>query len=330
MAEGQPTGADLVSGTTNGNTLPTYPAAHQDTKITFGAGVALTSGVVYAIVIRSQGSGAANNAYWDIDNGVSDIYAGGKGFTSTVSGSSWSDLGNQDCWFKTYTGAGFNVLRDNHTFADTGTPGVAFRDTLWKAQTFTATSSYTITAVNLELSRAAGATPGTITASIRATEGPGKATDPAPVDDQEDIHIAGRFEINTLDWDAPADETPDYLVYFRAEGGDWVLQETITDDSTSHTMSSDLRASLRYYSVYEWRVDTRENAVTTTGDTWTFISQVSPDFTDYSRKSDYNADKVWQPGTGWVDSNTFEFAGGGSYKERVVIVGHNVIYFGDL
>ena len=95
-------------------------------------------------------------------------------------------------------------------------------------------------------------------------------------------------------------------------------------------MSTALRASLGYYSVYEWRVDTRESGVTTTGDTWTFISQVSPDFTAYTRKSDYDADKVWQPGTGWVDPTTFEFAGGGSYKERVVVVGHNVIYFGDL
>jgi hypothetical protein len=332
MAAGDPTGPDLASGTIDGNTLPEYPTPHQNVKITFGAGTALTAGVVYAIVVRATGSGLANYAYWDIDAGLSDDYAGGKGFTSTESGSSWSNLGNQDFYFKAYTGAGFNVLRDNHTFADTGTPGGEFTDTIWKAQTFTATSSYTITAVNLELSRKAGSSPGTITVSIRATEGgaPGKAQNPTPSDNQGNIDIAGVDRITKLQWAAPEGETPDYLVYFRAGGGSWVLYDTITDDSTEYELSDDILNALRYYSIYEWRVDTRENGVTTTGDTWTFISEVSMSFTDYSRRSDYDADKVWQPGTGWVDPNTFEFAGGGSYKERVVVVGHNVIYFGDI
>ena len=164
------------------------------------------------------------------------------------------------------------------------------------------------------------------------TVAPGKATNPTPTDDQEDTAIAGSLRITTLTWNAPTDETPDYLVYFRASGGAWVLQETITDDSTSHTLSSDILDSLAYYSIYEWRVDTYDGVteLTTTGDTWTFISQVSPQYTDYTRRSDYDADKVWQPGTGWVDINTFAYTGGGRFKGRVLVVGHKVLYFGDL
>ncbi len=159
---------------------------------------------------------------------------------------------------------------------------------------------------------------------------PGKATTPVPTDDQEDLEITGKDNLKQLTWVTPVGETPDFLVYFRAQGGAWVLQETITDDSTSHTLSTTVLDAFSYYSIYEWRVDTRNDAGTTTGDTWTFITIPSPQFTDYTRKSDYNADQVWQPGTGWVDPNTFEFAGGGSYKERIVVVGHQVIYFGDL
>ena len=109
-----------------------------------------------------------------------------------------------------------------------------------------------------------------------------------------------------------------------------MLQETITDDSTSHTLSSTILDAFSYYSIYEWRVDTRESGLTTTGDTWTFISQESPQYTDYTRRSDYDADKVWQPGIGWVDINTFAYTGGGRFKGRVLVIGHKVIYFGDL
>lgn len=170
----------------------------------------------------------------------------------------------------------------------------------------------------------------TAVAIVDYITGPGKAWNPGPTDDQEDIAIIGRTSINTLTWNTPTNETPDFLVYYRAEGGAWVLQDTITDDSTSYTLSSAIRSALAYYSIYEWRVDTREAGLTTTGDTWTFITQTSPQYTSYTRRSDYDADKVWQPGTGWVDPNTFEYTGGGRYKGRVLVIGHQVLYFGAL
>ena len=170
----------------------------------------------------------------------------------------------------------------------------------------------------------------TAAATVDYITGPGKAWNPSPTDDQEDIAIIGRTRINTLTWNAPTDETPDYLVYFRAYGGTWALQETITDDSTSHTLSASVRNSLTYYSTYEWRVDTRDDVGTTTGDTWTFVSQQEGSWTDFDRPSDYDEDKVWEPGTGWVDIDSFEYTGGGRFKGRVLVIGHKVLYFGDI
>ncbi len=169
-----------------------------------------------------------------------------------------------------------------------------------------------------------------VDSTVGALALPGKATTPAPTDDQEDIEITGKDNIKQLTWVTPDGETPDFLIYFRAQGGAWVLQETITDNSTSHTLSSTVLDTFSYYSIYEWRVDTRNDGGTTTGDTWTFISQKSTQFTDYTRRSDYDADKVWQPGTGWVDIDSFEYTGGGRFKGRVLVIGHQVLYFGDI
>lgn len=163
-----------------------------------------------------------------------------------------------------------------------------------------------------------------------ATPPPGKATTPTPTDNQDGLLITGKDNLKQLAWVAPTDETPDYKVYFRSQGGSWVLQETITDDSTSHTLSSDILNTFSYYSIYEWRVDTVGDGGTTTGDTWTFITQQNSQFTNYTRRSDYDEDKIWEPGTGWVAPNTFEYTGGGRYKGRVVVIGHKIIYFGDI
>ena len=161
---------------------------------------------------------------------------------------------------------------------------------------------------------------------------PTKASNPTPTDDQEDILIAGKDKLTQLTWDVGAGEAPYSLVYFRAQGDSWVLQETITNGSTSHNLSSNILNTLAYYSIYEWRVDTYNPGVelTTTGDTWTFISQQSPQYTDYTRRSDYDEDKVWEPGTGWVDIDSFEYTGGGRFKGRVLVIGHKVLYFGDI
>ena len=326
MAVGDPTGADLVSGTTDGDTIATQ-ISWEEREISLGAGVALTNGTKYAIVVRAP-SAIANIIFWDAR--TDNPYANGVKYESSDSGGSWAEITGADCYFQTKASA---VVKDDGSFVNDFPIGGAdedFYDVYWTAQTFIASSAYTITSVILRFSRLFGFSPGTITVSIRATVDPGKATTPTPTDDQEGLLIAGKDQLKLLQWEAPSGETPDYLVYFRAEGESWELQETITDDSTEHTLSDAVLDALVYYSIYEWRVDTREGGVTTTGDIWTFISQYSSTFTDFNRRSDYDADQVWQPGVGWVDINSFEFTGGGRYKGRVLVVGHKVIFFGDL
>lgn len=318
MAVGDPTGADLASGTTDGDTLP--QGTYEEREITFGAGIELTSGVKYAIVVRA----ATTDLWWMNDSG--NPYANGDHYESADAGSSWSEKSGIDCWFQTKASA---VVKDSITFTTATAETMGGND--WAAQTFIASSTYTITSVVLKMTRFPFTTPGIVTVGIRATAGPGKTTTPAPTDDQENLLIAGKDQLKLLQWEAPSGETPDYKVYFRAEGGSWVLQETITDDSTEHTISSTVLDALAYYSIYEWRVDTVEEGATTTGDTWTFITTYAPgQWTQYPRRSDYDADKVWLPGTGWVSINTFEGTGGGRYKNRVLVVGHKVIYYGDL
>jgi len=135
-----------------------------------------------------------------------------------------------------------------------------------------------------------------------------------------------------------------YQVYFKIPGGDWVNVENTYE--TSHKLSDELQAVLDYFSVYQWRVDTydTETGLTTTGDTWTFVSQNHYLFTEQIRRSDYNENYVWDPGINewnseteewnpaigeWVNINDFGYTGGGRYNNRIVVVGHNCIYFGD-
>ena len=121
-----------------------------------------------------------------------------------------------------------------------------------------------------------------------------------------------------------------YQTYFKIPGGDWVhLEDTY---ETSYELSDEFQAALDYFSIYQWRVDTYDDVteLTTTGDTWTFISQKSHSFTIFTRRSDYDEDLVWQPTVGWVNIDDFEYTGGGRLKNRVVVVGHGVVYFGDI
>lgn len=84
-----PTGSDLCSGVTNGDTLPEYPPHYigEWREITLGIGTLLTSGTLYAIVLRP----AANSLYWEADDGGS--YAGGNGaWSQSDAGITWATL----------------------------------------------------------------------------------------------------------------------------------------------------------------------------------------------------------------------------------------------
>ncbi len=122
-----------------------------------------------------------------------------------------------------------------------------------------------------------------------------------------------------------------YQIYLKIPGGNFTLIDNTYDlELAIPTAIQDL---LVYFSIYEWRVDTYDDVteLTTTGDTWTFISQKAPfSYTIFTRRSDYNPNLIWQTTVGWVNIEDFEYTGGGRYKNRVVVVGHKVVYFGDI
>lgn len=111
-----------------------------------------------------------------------------------------------------------------------------------------------------------------------------------------------------------------YKVYFREEGEDWVHEGDTYD---TEFFVANLTPTLCNFSIYEWRVDTYddETELTTTGDTWTFITIYSTNF-PHERRSDYDPEKIWDEDTGtWIDPEDSEITGGGEYKQQLIVVG---------
>jgi len=94
---GQPTGPDLCSGTTNGNTLPTG-SPYEWREITLGGGYWLSAGTQYAIVVRATGGDASNYVCWRADS--TPTYGGGMLLLSSNSGSSWTSAASYDLMFE--------------------------------------------------------------------------------------------------------------------------------------------------------------------------------------------------------------------------------------
>lgn len=94
---GKPTGADIVSGTTDGDTLPSSGSGAWR-EITFGSTTALTSGTTYAIVIRATSAGGDSQVRLRYDANPSE-YDGGAAVISDDSGASWT-IGTGDLMFE--------------------------------------------------------------------------------------------------------------------------------------------------------------------------------------------------------------------------------------
>ncbi len=105
-----PTGGDLTSGTTNGNTLPTSELTPEWREVTL-TDYALSAGTEYAIVVRALSGSSANAGNWNDDFG--GTYSGGIGLRSSNSGSTWASIGS-DLGFETYSG-GPTSLSTHHT-----------------------------------------------------------------------------------------------------------------------------------------------------------------------------------------------------------------------
>lgn len=261
MAIGDPTGDDLCVGTTNGETLPTF-GSWEEREITFGAGVELTSGVKYAVVVRALTSplGAAVN--WVQANG--NPYANGGRQTSVNGGTSWTSVGVYDTWFKTKAAA---VEKDTNTFVTTTFNTEIYGD-VWVAQSFTASSTYTITSVILKMARWAVGATGTVTVSIKATVAvPIKAKTPAPADAADTVTL----DQATLTWEDGGGATS-YNVYYGDTSGDLELVSE-GQAETSFTISGiDLGSPFDYTKTRYWRIDSINDMGTTTGDEWSFTT----------------------------------------------------------
>lgn len=165
MATGDPTGSDLISGTTDGDTLPTSPPELRE--ITFSSSVRLLNGKKYAIIIRTLNAGASSVLE---AHGVSlggDPYANGIFVLSANGGSTWgTQSSTKDIYFVTRASG---VDKDSHTGNDNPVGIITSLVDDWSAQTFTTTSTYTISSIVLSLARFLS--PGTVTVSIRQVEG---------------------------------------------------------------------------------------------------------------------------------------------------------------
>lgn len=87
---GFPTGGDLVSGTTNGNTVTLNPQ-YEWREIFLGAGYKLNAGTQYAIVFGTGGN-SSNFLVFRYDL-TAPTYSGGDVYRSLNSGGSWTFMG---------------------------------------------------------------------------------------------------------------------------------------------------------------------------------------------------------------------------------------------
>ena len=144
---------------------------------------------------------------------------------------------------------------------------------------------------------------GTITGDVwkfrtRATPvpKPAKATSPRPAHETTDV---SRRPI--LEWSA-APRATSYVVYL---GTDSTLgrNERQGDEQTGITFEPD--TALEYATTYYWRVDSKNDDGTTTGDVWSFITEVKPaqkaanhQPDDGATNVDILADLTWSEATG--------------------------------
>lgn len=261
MAAGDPTGTDLCSGTTDGDTLGvTFPPDYTEREITIDSPVELTSGVVYAIVVRALSGDATNYIAWNVKSG--GTYSGGLRADSSDSGSSWLQLSSYDMWFTTKASG---VAKDNYAFSGTGGGG-ALQGSNWGTQTFTASSTYTISSIVLKLARKN--TPGTVTVSIKATVGaPTKATTPAPGNAASNVTL----DQATLTWvDGGGADT--FNVYYGDTSGSLSLVSSAQAGTSFTVTGITLGSPYNYLVTRYWRIDSTNTAGTTTGDEWSFTT----------------------------------------------------------
>jgi len=104
---GIPVGADLDSGTLDGNTLTTDTAGAWYT-INFSGNLSLTGGVTYALVVSAPSGDAANTVKTRVDSTVLS-YTDGTYVTSGDSGASWAADSFIDMMFEVYGDGSYDL-----------------------------------------------------------------------------------------------------------------------------------------------------------------------------------------------------------------------------
>ena len=102
---GEPTGAALATGTTDGDTL-TVDSTGEWRNITLGAGAALTAGTMYCIEVSAAASAPVSFACWKVD-ATAPAYSGGSYIYSPDSGANWT-VANGDFMFREYAATSAN------------------------------------------------------------------------------------------------------------------------------------------------------------------------------------------------------------------------------
>lgn len=162
MATGDPTGDDLCSKSFSASTLTDLIGDYSDTvEVTFDSPVELVSGIEYAIVVRTTGTDADTDPV-EWGQHTENAYANGLRCYSTDVGVSWTQYPTRDNYFITKADG---VAKDSNS-GDVASV-LSFYGDNWAAQTFTASSTYTITSVILKLWKDGDTTTGTVTVSIK-------------------------------------------------------------------------------------------------------------------------------------------------------------------
>ncbi len=238
---GLPTGVALVSGTTNGNTLTTNTnGAVRD--IYLGAGTALSSGTQYVIVAEAaDGTPSTHEVRWRVD-GSSPTYSGGTGVrypTFPAEDPEWEIIDNDPGGVVDFIFVDYGVQEVSLNFPADEAEDINVAANLqinisngliqeWElyidGDLYTESNVIAWTGlkwINPSPDFEAGTTyqwyvrtrdwttpyswSQTSTRSFTTTyAAPGKAQNPTPTDDQEDIIITGIDQLKKLQWEAPA------------------------------------------------------------------------------------------------------------------------------
>ena len=193
----KPTGGDLATMTFDGSGLTTSSSGDGTTR-NFDSSYELSSGVIYAFIIRHDGS--SNLRY---RRHSSAGYSGGALHVSSNSGSTWNDASTQDWKFEIYGDA-------------------------------------------------------TV---------PTKAENPAPTDANTDVTL----DQATITWD-DGGGADTFDVYYGTVSGNLTLISSAQVGESFTVTGITNGAPYAYLSVRYWRIDSTNDAGTTTGDEWSFTT----------------------------------------------------------